>query len=387
MSTTAETLTLTPLSDKDLTPNVLRHVNPAAPAGMRQAAARGKALLPPPEVLLALYQSAALAAQAGDSETVQVARDAAAGLPDPLLRGGLQSLTSAPVLDFLARSLPRSRENLELLLRHRSIADATVQHLVSHCGAEEVDLIATDEQRLLRHPGIIAAMYMNPRARSSTALRAIELAARNQIAVDIPGFEDIVAALTGIVINREDDQKYQAVAESSAKEAVEVDPDDEDAVTQEVIEQTQAKEEAKSADQKMEEAKKRFEDLPVPFQIRLATLGTAYDRSVAIRSTVRTVCLAAIRSPGVRPEEAVKYAGNRALHADVISYIANRREWTQRNSVRLALINNNKTPLSVALRFLPFLHARDLKALSKSRNIPTPLVKASKELMLKRERR
>lgn len=50
-------------------------------------------------------------------------------------------------------------------------------------------------------------------------------------------------------------------------------------------------------------------------------------------------------------------------------------------------MNNNKTPLGTAARFLPFLHARDLKTVSKSRNFPGPLVKADKELLATREAR
>ena len=50
-------------------------------------------------------------------------------------------------------------------------------------GAREVDLIAQNEQRLLRHPEIIAAMYMNRSARMSTIDRVVELAVRNNVRV------------------------------------------------------------------------------------------------------------------------------------------------------------------------------------------------------------
>lgn len=381
---------LTPLPDQQLSPMAQRFAGAATPANLRQAAARGKAMLPPPDVLIAIYQAAAYSEAAADLETAKLARDTTATLDEKLVRAGLQGHNMpAVVLDFLARAQHGLRWAVELFLRHRNTADRTIEFLASVCGTEDLELIAQDEQRLLQAPGVIAALYMNPKARASTALRAVELAARNGVVVDIPGFEDVVAALSNVKLTAADDAKFQAAVESG-KAVVTSEPElDPDKVTQEDVEHIQATEEAKTAAPapQEEEVKTRFEDLPVPHQIRLATLGTAFDRSIAIRSTIRTVAMAAIRSPAVRPNEAMKYAGNRALHEDVIRYIANKKDWCQLAAIRLALINNNKTPLGVALRFLPFLHQRDLKGVSKSRNIPGPIVKGAKELMAKREKR
>lgn len=379
---------LVPIPDAELSPMAVRFAGSAAPPPMRQAAARGKALLPPPDLLVSIYQAAAYAEAGNDPDTAKVARETAAALGETPFRAGLQGNIPAPVLDFLGRALYRQRWAVEALLRHKNSTDATIAFLALSCSADEVDLIALDEQRLLRAPSVIAALYMNPNARSSTALRAVELAARNGVVVDIPGFEDIVASLSGVALDAATDAKYQtAVEKNKAAAPPEPEADAPVNLTQEDVERTQAAEEQKTLDAKTEEAKTRFEDLPVPHQIRLATLGTAFDRSIAIRSTIRTVAMAAIRSPAVRPNEVIKYASNRALHEDVIRYIANKKEWAQLSSIRLALVNNNKTPLGTALRFLPFLHARDLKTVSKSRQVPGPVVKAAKELMQKRESR
>ena len=63
-------------------------------------------------------------------------------------------------------------------------------------GAREVDRIAANEQRLLRHPEIIAAMYMNSNARMSTVDRAVELAVRNNVRVPgLAAWDEIARAL------------------------------------------------------------------------------------------------------------------------------------------------------------------------------------------------
>lgn len=372
-----------PLLDSEMSPAVLRTASAQAPAPMRQMAARGLAPLPPHDLVTALYQLAVT----GDEALSQTAQASAAKLPEPVLRSALQGALDARVLDFLARALHSVTVAVDLILRHRGLHDLTTEYLATVCGGEALDVIATDEVRLLRSPSIIAAFYMNPRARASTALRLIELAARNHVVVDIPGFEDLVASLNGVTISAADDARYEATVGKSDGPAAE--DGSADRLTQEDIEKTQSEEEAKAAGEgeEPEKKKKRFEELPVPFQIRAATLGNAFDRSVAIRSTIRLVCMAAIRSPALSINEVVKFASNRALQEDVIRYISNQKDWTQLAAVRLALINNNKCPLGTAMRFLNFLNARDLKGISRSKNVPSALTKAAKALIAKREQR
>lgn len=384
-------LPLTPLAETDVPASVQRLVDPKAPGPMRTMGARGLAPLPPQELALALYQ---LYATEPDG-LGKIAAQSVHGLPEPVLKVVLPAPLDPRVLDFLARNLRGRRGAIDLLLRNRNLHDRTAEHLASVGSAEDIDQIALDETRLLRCPAIIAALYLNPRARTSTALRAVEIAARNSVAVDIPGFEDIVASLHGVTLTPQDDQKFQELVPESAAPPTEPLADDEQLVdakvhvTQEEIEKAQQEEEqgAVLTDEEQENKKQRFEDLPVPLQIRAATLGNAFDRSIAIRSSVRTVAMAAIRSPSLGINEVIKYAANRALHEDIIRYISNKKKWVQLTSVKLALINNNKTPLGTALRFLPYVNVRDLKSLSKSKNIPGPLQKAAKDLLAKREKK
>ncbi|MCS6914997.1 MAG: hypothetical protein RMK29_05715 [Myxococcales bacterium] len=379
----SEPLQHVPLPDAQLSPQLARMVGSQAPAPLRQAAARGLAPLPPPDMVVALYQIAV----GSDAALASTARQSLQRLPEAVLRGALSAPLDGRVLDFVARQLQDNRSAIQLLLDNRTLPDQTVEFLAQTCEADELDRIAKDEQRLLRAPSIIAALYMNPRTRVSTAMRAVELAARNQVVVDIPGFDDLVASLQGVTIGPQHDAQFAEVVPPAGGEPAQgqdAHASEAEAWTQEQIENAQQQEERAPAEP--DKKKKRFEDLPVPLQIRAATLGNAQDRALAIRSTIRAVAMAAIRSPAISIQEVVKYAANRALHEDVIRYISNRKEWTQLNAVRLALINNNKTPLGTALRLLNFVHMRDLKAISRSKNVPGPLVKAAKELISKRER-
>jgi len=79
-----------------------------------------------------------------------------------------------------------------------TVADETIATLAGRAGSREVDQIAQNEQRLLRHPEIIAAMYMNRRARMSTIDRVVELAVRNNVRVPgLAAWDEVARALTG----------------------------------------------------------------------------------------------------------------------------------------------------------------------------------------------
>jgi hypothetical protein len=124
-----------------------------------------------------------------------------------------------------------------------------------------------------------------------------------------------------------------------------------------------------------------FTRLKLHEKIRLATLGNAYCRSNLIRDSNKMVSMAVIRSPLITDTEVVRYASNRQIGEDVIRYIANQRDFTKMYQVKLNLAQNPKCPLGFSLRFLPMLHAEDLKALSKSKNIPSALAVAARKLV------
>ena len=105
---------------------------------------------------------------------------------------------------------------------------------------------------------------------------------------------------------------------------------------------------------------------------------------VLIRDPMRMVAMAAIKSPAVTEFEAARYAGNQALSEDVIRYIAAKREWTKLYGMKYALCRNPKTPVSEAMRLLPFLREKDLTNLTKSKGVPSAVVAQARKLMTQR---
>jgi hypothetical protein len=165
------------------------------PGPGRMMAARGLLPLAPADQVAVLYQLSLDT----ESNLAQSARATAAGMPEQLLAGTLAAPSLDPrVLDFFAQLISDKPAVFDAIALNPSAADATIATLAGRAGSREVDQIAQNEQRLLRHPEIIAAMYMNRRARMSTIDRVVELAVRNNVRVPgLAAWDEVARALIG----------------------------------------------------------------------------------------------------------------------------------------------------------------------------------------------
>jgi len=360
----------TPLDPARLSPAAQRALGPGPG---RTMAARGLLPLAPADQVAVLYQLSLDA----ESNLAQSARATAAGLPERLLAGTLAAPATDPrVLDFFAQLITDKPAVFDAIALNPAVADQTIATLAGRAGSREVDQIAQNEQRLLRHPEIIAAMYMNRRARMSTIDRVVELAVRNNVRVPgLAAWDEVARALTGSPpASIETDAMFAAMAASTAR--------DDTALTTGDAEQALPEDEAATGGPAGEEEEER--KLTIPMKIRLATLGDAFERARRIRDPNRIVAMAAIKAPGVTDIEAARYAGNQALAEDVIRYIAANRNWTKLYGVKVSLCRNPKAPISETTRFLPFLRQKDLVNLSKSKGVPSALTAQARKLVLQR---
>lgn len=363
-------LAWTPL---DVLPDAARKAA-AGPAPVKLMAARGLAPLKPVELVSALYMLALDA----DAAVKAAAEKTASELPDKILAGALADPSlDARVLDFFAAKVAGRPALLEAIVLNKATADETIRELAASVGEKEIDLIATNEERLLRHPAIIGAMYMNPKARMSTVDRAVELAVRAGITVPgIPSWEEVVAAVLGAPAPTPAEAAAADAAFAQAA-AIGIGESQEAALVAEAVNDENATEDT------VEQGKKKLDiaRLSIPAKIRLATLGNAFARSILIRDSNKQVALAAIRAPGITDNEVVKFSANRALSDEVIRVIANSKEWLKLYQVKLNLVNNPKCPLPVAMRLLPLLHDKDLRNVAKSKGVPSALSAQAKKLV------
>jgi hypothetical protein len=119
-------------------------------------------------------------------------------------------------------------------------------------------------------------------------------------------------------------------------------------------------------------------------RLKLALKGNRDARTLLLRDANRMVQRFVLQNPRISDEEIIALAKNRNIDAELLDGICRRKEWISNYQVRLALTTNPKTPLTMAVRFVPTLLPRDLRALAKSKNVPAAVNGLAKRIVIDR---
>jgi hypothetical protein len=365
-----------PIPLEELSPALHKYVDPSGPTPARMMAAKGLVPLGPAELMTVLYQLN----HDPDEQVCAAASEKCTDLPENIVQGALKGDLDARVLDFYVDRFRRDDKTIEIIIFNHAIADETVARVASWSNERLSEVIATNEQRLLRHPEIIANLYNNKNARMSTVNRAIELAVRNEIELKgIAAYKEVKAAIKQELIVEEPGETLQDrefAAAMAAGDAIEqmTNPDE----IEENVSSGVPTEELKYAHQK-------WSAFSITDKIRAATLQPVF-LPFAIREGNRIVALAAVKSGKITDSQAVAYSRNKTLHEEVIRYISDKKEWTKFYRVKLHLVENPKTPLPKALNFLSHLREHDLRRVSRDKNVPAAISQAARNQLRKRNK-
>jgi hypothetical protein len=409
-----------PVPLKNLSPQAMKVIDPAAPAQLKMMAASGVSAFAPAELVKVLY---ALGYE-GDPGVSGKARETLGKLPDNVILSTLDQELEAGVFDGLARLLVKRDKAVERILLNRATPDEAVAWLTGQLKSERLlEIVVANEKRLLRFPQIIEALYLNARTRMSSVDRVMELAVRNGLTLTgIPTFAEIQSAILGTVaaekpkpaakpavpvggdqpvdddleflsaqedgdleflsVPEEDDLEFLSVLGDASLAALDGDKLDEVLAAMESDELSPEDLEEQERISKLEAS---LAKLSVSQKIRLATIGNSIQRAVLVRDSNKLVVLAVLKSPGVGDSDIIRFTKARSLPDEAVRYIAAKRDWTKLYQVKLNLVNNPRTPMQDALRFLNHLRPADVRALEASRDVPRALVTAAKQLRMKRQ--
>lgn len=363
-----------PLPLDQLPTPLQRFCNTAGPLPARMMAAKG--LVP----VKGHDQITMLAQLSADPE--EQVRNTALEALQKLPEGVLQSACEAPLLPAVLHLLGRTFKQEELLGRlvaNHASADATVEDIARGCSEALAERIAVNENRLLRAPTIIEALYKNRNTRMSTADRLIELAARNGVVLHgIPSFAAAVEAVQSQLIPEPSDEPLPqdlAFSQSLAEDK------DENAF-----------EEDKAAG--LEEVKQAYKPLNMQIlemskseKLRLALVGNTAARAILVRDHNKQVAMATIQSPQVTVAEAADVARSKEVSEEILRFVGNKKEWIKSGEVKHNLCFNPKTPVGISMRFVSHLRMEELKALAKNRNVPGQLKSMAAQWVTRKEKK
>ena len=78
------------------------------------------------------------------------------------------------------------------------------------------------------------------------------------------------------------------------------------------------------------------------------------------------------------------FCAMRHLHTELFHEIAGTREWVKRPRIQLALVTNPAVPLSITLPLVKFIGMRDLRNLSRDRNLPEGIRVAARKVLFEK---
>lgn len=376
-------------------PVVQAIVGGSAPQPARLAAASG--LLPLAqadllEVLVALRES-------DDAEIAEAATSTLASQEqEDLLTAAKASDTSAAVLGFLG-TVAGNRDVHEAVIQNTNTPDAAIAKIAGIITDESLlELIAINQQRLVRTPAIIDAILENP-ARSVEAERRARETKREffekergarQIADELRAqgktaaaefFEAADLGTTTGQLTLEDAwiiAQHIEVSDADLDDAwlpleryEELEPEtaaEQAAAVQRVIE-GERRESGAEVNPERIALIRRIMNMNARDRMRMARKGDREARSILIRDSNRVVATAVINNPRITDHEVENIASMRTVSDEVLRLIAMNRAWTRSYSISLNLCRNPRTPIPTSLGILTRIRTKDLQHISMNRNI------------------
>ncbi len=342
-------------------PLVERILGGSAPEAVRTTAARGALPLPASDLVylqICLLKDAVPAVAGAAGESLAALGDAALL---PILR---DPACDPLVLDHFLRSGRLKGPALEAAIAHPAVPDGALEHLAASGDAAALNLIVTNEVRIIRDPRLLDVMRANPGLAPEDRRRLAELER------DFVGKEAL----------RLRERAPGAAAEPVPEAPEEVPPEAEKTPPLMTPEQEKEYEEALRRTPTFQ----RIMKMNVAERVQLAMKGGAEERAILVRDTAKMVALQVLKSPRLNDQEIVSYANMRNIHEDVIRVIAGHREWTKSYHVAHALVRNPKTPAGLSVQFLGRLGTRDLKVVLGDKNISELVRRQARNLFIAR---
>ncbi|MFT5429950.1 MAG: hypothetical protein ACI9OJ_000623 [Myxococcota bacterium] len=376
-------------------------VGPDAPAQMRMMIARAVVPIPPADLFAAL----SYLASNEHGELADTARKSLIDLPRGVVEGVLTDCHDGDLLDFSLREYVEDDGLAQMILLNADTPDDSVAWAARRVRGALVEVISNNQARIMRHPSIVEGIYYNPEAPMAVVNRVFETAVRSGLNLrHIPGFKEIYESIFGqdaAAKVEEAEQDPKGLDDKKLAELVESLPDelpaeeegaglDDDAYMEAMREAAKPEDPEKPAEEESGRIGKKpmhalIEDMSVPQKIRLALVGNKTARAVLIKDSKILVALSVLKSPQISDGEIANFCKNKALSDRVIQVIARNREWTRSTATQMSLIKHPKTPASFTNRWVRALAIRDLKEISKSRDVPGHVARLAKNIISQRQ--
>lgn len=303
--------------------------------------AQGLFPLPPQELVsiqLALTQQ-------DDEELAATARSSLESLDPKIAADVVADSTDIELMTFFGEVMDHPVV-VEAILRNRRVTAAVMSVLATKLSPELQEIFLLRQDIIIEAPEILDRLEDNPELSSYSQRRIDEY--------------------------REHLVRTEIVAEEVIPEEIPVEEDDEEASDEEVEIAIAEVLELPASGEKDETTgltEAQIRALPVPVRMKLARGAPRSLRGILIKDKSSMVALAVLNGNALTESEIEQIAANRSVAEEVLTMIAHNRQWSRKYNIVHALIKNPRTSVGLAVRMVPRLSTRDMRNLSRDRNV------------------
>ncbi len=305
---------------------LLKFVSPDLPKEERLRYARGELSLDPEDLVTVLF----VLSYDRDREVSETAGKGLEGCPRETILKALERRLHPLVIRKILR-MHGDDETIQAMIAGNPHTDLpTILRLAQSGSQATVGVISGDTERLKTHPEILDALKKNPLV---TDERLEEI--KSSLSQPSPS-EDTPSIPSELIVEKEMD------------------------------------------DEKKQNLYKLVQKMGVSEKIKLALTGNKQARELLLKDSNKVIVTSVLKNPRITEEELLKLASSKSTSDDVLRLIARNKEWIKNYSMKQALVFNPKTPVSVAIKLIDFLHEKDVEKLAKSKNIPSVLASTAR---------
>jgi hypothetical protein len=282
------------------------------------------------------------------------ARNSLAGLDARVAAGYLENEAAPEVLEYFARNR-RDPQLLETILRRRDVPRRLLAEIASWLSVDLQEALLLRQDAIVEEPLILEALERNPLLSPFARRRILEYR------------EHLLPRAAPAATPRPEESPFQPEAGL-------------DAFDLEEIEKVKELPAFGEVDRRSGLSEHQIRSLPVPVRLKLSRSASRTLRSILIKDVNTNVAVSTLMNSAFNEDEIEQLASSRSVIDEVLTILSKRKEWISRYNVCLNLTKNPRVPISRAVQLIARLGVRDLRILSRDRNVPDVVRNAADRL-------
>lgn len=294
-------------------------------------------------------------ADSEDAEVATTARDSLGSLDPQVVVAFLQHEEKVEVLTHFARTA-RHPSVLETILTKRKVTPQLLAEIAPTLSPQLQEVLLQRQDAIVEHAAILDQLETNPDLSSFSKRRIHEYR------------EHLLPKERRTPVRREVE-----VLEGVA-----------DALTEEGLEEMIVEAATQPAEGELDETtgltESQIKALPAPARLKLSRGASKSLRNILIRDSNPLVAVSVLKNSPFSEGEIERISANRTVIDDVLETIARKREWIRKYNIVANLTRNPRCPVGLAVRLLPRLSVRDLRGLTRDKNVANAVRSTARRL-------